>query len=204
MKLPINKFLHELSVSRNKDKIKLVFLSIGNPAQKYANTRHNAGHEVLQAAVRDLGGLSSTGSTSNATIGELSNYRNVYFAESATFMNESGKALRDVVNKIKGEEIKIIIVHDDMALEPGEVKFKLASKAAGGHNGLKDIVKYGEFARLRVGIGAPPAMDSRSVSKYVLGKFRPIEKRAFDEGIPESVALIKQIASALEYKKTSP
>lgn len=200
MKVPINKFLHELSVSRNKDKIKLVFLSIGNPAQKYANTRHNAGHEVLQAAVRYLGGASSN-STGNATIGEFSNYRNVYFAESSTFMNESGKALRDVLNKVKGEEIKIIIVHDDMALEPGEVKFKLASKAAGGHNGLKDIVKYGEFPRLRVGIGAPPAMDSRSVTKFVLGKFRPIEKKAFDEGIPETVAIIKQIASALDYKK---
>lgn len=202
MKIPINKFLHELSVSRNKDKIKLVFLSIGNPPAQYTGTRHNAGHEVLQAAVRDLGGSSGTTSTRSAVIGEFGNYSNVYFAESSVFMNESGKALRDVLNKVKGEDIKIIIVHDDMTLPPGEAKFKLASKAAGGHNGLKDIVKHGEFARLRVGIGEPPAMDSKTVAKFVLSKFRPIEKRAFEEGIPESVAIIKQIADTLQYRKS--
>ncbi|MWN89732.1 aminoacyl-tRNA hydrolase [Gilliamella sp. Pra-s65] len=176
--------------------IKLI-VGLANPGNEYAATRHNAGAWfVEQLAERYNQPLKNEpkffGYTSRVSI--LAH--DVRLLVPTTFMNLSGKAVQAMATfyQIKPEEI--LVVHDELDLNPGIAKFKFGG-SHGGHNGLKDIAnKLGNnlnFYRLRIGIGHPG--DKNKVVGYVLNKPSKPEQELIDKAIDESVRSINVLFS---------
>lgn len=172
--------------------IKLI-VGLGNPGDKYADTRHNAGEWLMERLARRFNVIFNTeskffGHTARAMI----NGNEVRFLVPTTFMNLSGKAVGALANfyRIKPEEI--LVLHDELDLPPGSVKLKLGG-GHGGHNGLKDIVaalgNNNNFYRLRIGIGHPGHRDL--VAGYVLNKPSPSEREALDKALDEAADCVQ-------------
>ncbi len=146
-----------------------MIVGLGNPGAEYVGTRHNAGFEVVDSLARKLciegwkkkfGALFAQGEVDG--IGLM-------LIKPQGYMNRSGQAAATATGFYKLGLEKIVVVTDDLALEPGRIRFRVKG-SSGGHNGLKDIIgKLGseEFARLRVGIGQN---DREAAESYVLKK----------------------------------
>jgi PTH1 family peptidyl-tRNA hydrolase len=108
-----------------------------------------------------------------------------------TYMNESGRSIAAAARFFKVEPGALVVVHDDVDLEPGRLQARLGGGLA-GHNGLRSIaqaLRTNDFLRLRIGVGRPGRGDHRTVSDYVLSKFDPET---------EVDALIARAADAVE------
>ena len=162
-----------------------LMLGLGNPGEKYRNTRHNAGFMALAtlAVKKELGDPSTFKSSLvlKARLGET----RVIMAWPQTYMNLSGVAARELVNYYKVDPGSILVIHDDMDLEVGRLKAAMGGGSA-GHNGLISLMGEldEDFARIRIGIGRP----ARSVmggdwSPWVLSPPSSSELEAFDSSI---------------------
>ena len=161
--------------------LKLV-VGLGNPGPEYAETRHNLGFKVIEALDEALG-ISATKQKFGARVGDgYFQGRRVLLMKPWQFMNRSGQAVATAVGFYKLDLADLIVITDDLALEPGRLRIR-AKGSAGGHNGLADIIaKLGgnEFARCRIGVGACPPW--RAVD-YVLGKPSPEDRALLNDGI---------------------
>lgn len=150
-----------------------IIIGLGNPTEKYKNTRHNAGFMVLNYLADKLGGNFSDESKFKAQILKGNLCANpVLLVKPQTFMNLSGESVALILNYFKADISDILVVYDDISLDLGTLRFR-ANGSDGGHNGIKSIIKClgnnKNFARLKVGIGPqPPYMPSE---KFVLGEF---------------------------------
>lgn len=180
-------------------------VGLGNPGPKYKDTKHNIGFNVIDNIVYKL---------------KLKNYiekymsivyhikeKDVYLIKPQTFMNNSGIALKQFVEKTKTEPQNILVIYDDMDLEIGSIKLK-PSGGSGGHNGVESIIRElrtQDFPRLRVGIGRPPSKEQ--VVDYVLSSFEykdlPIIKKAIEKAsdcalrsIDEPLELVMNVCNA--------
>ncbi|MHC4519846.1 MAG: aminoacyl-tRNA hydrolase [Planctomycetota bacterium] len=161
--------------------LKLV-VGLGNPGPEYAETRHNLGFKVIETLDEVLG-IAVKKQKFGARVGE-DHYRGrkVMLMKPWQYMNRSGQAIATAVGFYKLDLADLIVITDDMALEPGRIRLR-AKGSAGGHNGLADIIaRLGsdEFARCRVGVGQCPgpwAVD------YVLGRPRAEERPLLNEAI---------------------
>ena len=167
--------------------IKLI-VGLGNPGDKYADTRHNAGEWLIARLARRFNVTLNAENKFSGYVGKtLINSKEIRFLVPMTFMNLSGKAVGALANfyRIKPEEI--LVLHDELDLPPGSVKLKLGG-GHGGHNGLKDIVaalgNNNNFYRLRIGIGHPGHRDL--VAGYVLNKPSPSEREALEKALDEA------------------
>ena len=167
--------------------IKLI-VGLGNPGDKYADTRHNAGEWLIARLARRFNVTLNEENKFFGKVGKtLMNGKEIRFLVPTTFMNLSGKAVGALANfyRIKPEEI--LVLHDELDLPPGSVKLKLGG-GHGGHNGLKDIVaalgNNNNFYRLRIGIGHPGHRDL--VAGYVLNKPSPSEREALEKALDEA------------------
>ena len=147
----------------------LLVVGLGNPGEKYDGTRHNVGADVVAVLAARHGEKLKPGRqaalTAEIRFGEM----RMALAFPQTFMNHSGRSVRDLASRFGIEDpSRMLIIHDELDLEPGRSKVKLGGGLA-GHNGLKSIKRHiqtQEFARVRIGIGRPPG--SQSVSDFVL------------------------------------
>ncbi len=163
--------------------MKLV-VALGNPGDAYARTRHNVGWLVADHLAHHLGARF----TSEKFGAELAEARTgderIWIMKPQMFMNHSGEAVGPALKFWKLELDDLVVVHDDMELEPYRVQLKVGG-GHGGHNGLKSLnahVGSPGYARVRVGVGRPPApVDS---ADYVLGRF----PRADDAALEACVA----------------
>lgn len=151
-----------------------LIVGLGNPGQKYANTRHNAGFFVIDELARRLNAPESRkrfrGEVSEARRGD----QRIVLVQPHTFMNDSGVTVREAIQWYKVPLDRVLIVVDDLDIPFGDLRVR-ARGSAGGHNGLKSIIQLlgsQEFARLRVGIGRG---RSATVS-HVLSRFAPEEE----------------------------
>ena len=146
---------------------------LGNPGNRYEKTRHNIGFMVVDFII-DL--LNPTPISKSQFKGELYKKDNLYFLKPHTFMNLSGESLLAVKNYFKIDEI--IVIHDDLDLNYGVIKFKRGG-GNGGHNGLKSIDKLigTDYVRVRLGIGKPKRED---VVNFVLSNFDTKERECLD------------------------
>ena len=172
--------------------IKLI-VGLGNPGDKYADTRHNAGEWLIARLARRFNITLNAENKFSGYVGKtLINSKEIRFLVPMTFMNLSGKAVGALANfyRIKPEEI--LVLHDELDLPPGSVKLKLGG-GHGGHNGLKDIVaalgNNNNFYRLRIGIGHPGHRDL--VAGYVLNKPSPIEREALEKALDEAANCVE-------------
>lgn len=174
--------------------IKLI-VGLGNPGDKYAETRHNAGEWLVERLAHRF---NTTLNPENKFFGKIArtlvNGKEVRLLVPTTFMNLSGKAVAALSGfyRIKPEEI--LVIHDELDLPPGSAKLKLGG-GHGGHNGLKDIVaKLGNnnnFHRLRLGIGHPGHRDL--VAGYVLNKPSPSDRQALEKALDEATDCVEMI-----------
>jgi PTH1 family peptidyl-tRNA hydrolase len=153
-----------------------LFVGLGNPGSQYENTRHNIGFRVIDKLVDDL---DARDISKTSFQGKLYRSANSLFLKPTTFMNLSGKSLQSVKHFYKVELDEIIVIHDDIDLPFGTVRFKKGG-GHGGHNGLRSIDTHitKEYLRVRVGVGKPE--HKSQVSDYVLHDFSEEEFKVLD------------------------
>ena len=174
--------------------IKLI-VGLGNPGDKYTDTRHNAGEWLIERLARRFNvSLNPESKFFGKTARTLVNGKEVRLLVPTTFMNLSGKSVGALASfyRIKPEEI--LVIHDELDLPPGTAKLKQGG-GHGGHNGLKDIVAQlgnnNNFYRLRIGIGHPGHRDL--VAGYVLNKPSPADRDALEKVLDEATDCVEMI-----------
>ncbi|ABC79896.1 MULTISPECIES: aminoacyl-tRNA hydrolase [Anaeromyxobacter] len=166
--------------------MKLV-VGLGNPGEEYARTRHNVGF-VVADRLAQLAGASFTAKKFAAELAEARlGPERVWILKPQTYMNHSGEAVGAALRFWKLGLDDLVVVHDDLELEPFRVQLKVGG-GHGGHNGVKSVnahVGSPEYARVRVGVGRPPPrMDP---ADYVLGKFAKGEDAELDLCVEQAV-----------------
>ena len=150
-------------------------VGLGNPDDKYIDTRHNTGFKVIDSLAQELGiDVRKRKFGSRFGLGEFADNK-LILLKPWQYMNRSGQAVATAGGFYKLNIGELIVVTDDMDIEPGRIRLRYKG-SAGGHNGLADIIqKLGtnEFARCRVGIGQSAEADAIG---YVLGKPQEDEK----------------------------
>ena len=170
-----------------------LIVGLGNPGKEYAQTHHNVGFMVLDRLAQkngieviDLKGKALTGK--GMICGEK-----VLLAKPQTYMNLSGESVRALSDYYKIEPQDILIIYDDIDLEPGKMRIR-KSGSAGSHNGMKSIVQHlgtTEFPRLRVGIGGKP--EGWDLADYVLSKIVPESDKELSAGIANAADAVELI-----------
>jgi PTH1 family peptidyl-tRNA hydrolase len=154
-----------------------LFVGLGNPGSQYENTRHNIGFKVIDKLVDD----SCARDISKTSFqGKLLRTWDAIFLKPTTFMNLSGISVQSVKHFFKIELEDIIVIHDDIDLPFGAVRFKRGG-GHGGHNGLKSLDAHitQEYIRVRIGVGKPTHRSQ--VADYVLHDFCTDEMSALEK-----------------------
>ena len=148
----------------------MLIVGLGNPGPNYEQTRHNIGFMVIDELIKRQNAQKLSSSNFD---GELFKFKNHFLLKPLTFMNLSGNSIVAVKNFYKIDEV--VIIHDDLDLPFGTLRFKKGG-GDGGHNGLKstDEKITREYIRVRMGIGKPE--HKAQVSSYVLSSFNDEEK----------------------------
>lgn len=162
-----------------------IIVGLGNPGDKYADTRHNVGFKVIDV----LAGALKT-DVKKRRFGARLGFcdfedTKLILLKPWSYMNRSGQAVADATSFYKLSLCDLLVIVDDMALEPGRIRLRAAG-SAGGHNGLADIIeKLGteDFSRLRIGIG--PSGEKDAVD-FVLDKPTKAETKLLDKAVEKS------------------
>lgn len=165
-----------------------IIAGLGNPKKEYDNTRHNIGFETIDA-LADKYHISVMDVRNKAITGKgMINGQKVILAKPLTFMNLSGESIRPLADYYKIDiETELIVISDDISLPPGQIRVR-KSGSAGGHNGLKNIIRQlgsEGFQRIRIGVGEKP--KGYDLADYVLGHFSKEEKPLMKEGVEKAL-----------------
>ena len=167
---------------------------LGNPGRQYEKTRHNMGFDTIDELIErhriPQGGIAHKAMYGKGMIaGEK-----VLAVKPLTYMNLSGEAIREYVNYYKMDpETELIVIYDDIDLEPGQIRIRKKG-SAGGHNGIKSIIAQigtQNFYRIKVGVGAKP--KGGDLADYVLGRFSPEERELVDKAICDAADAVEMI-----------
>ena len=168
----------------------LLVVGLGNPGREHERDRHNVGWMVADELARRMDGRWRAKFS-----GQLAEFRldvlRLALLKPETFMNDSGRSVAAATRFFKVEPESLLVVHDDVDLEPGRLQARAGGGLA-GHNGLRSLAQTlgtQEFLRLRIGVGRPGRGDPRSVADYVLSPFE------LDEDVG---ALVSRAADAVE------
>jgi len=170
----------------------ILFVGLGNPTPNSQDNRHNIGFKIIDAINQNFGlskqkpkfkGLLTTGNVSN---------KKVYAIKPLTFMNSSGICIRELIEYFKIDAKDVIVFHDDVDIDFGNIKAKFGGSSA-GHNGIASIDKFigKDYSRVRIGIGKPD--PKISVSDYVLNNFNEEEKKQLEKitkNIIDSISIL--------------
>jgi len=177
-----------------------LIVGLGNPEEKYKQNRHNVGFMVIDAL---LGDLAYTTIKKANFKGHLYKYKETLFLKPLTYMNLSGESVRAVSDYFEPQ--KIIVIHDDLDLEFGALRFKFAG-GNGGHNGLKSIDSHigKDYFRVRIGIGKP--QDKDKIVSHVLSDFSIAQKEKLSDILANakdgSLALLQEELNTVSQKYT--
>jgi PTH1 family peptidyl-tRNA hydrolase len=166
-----------------------VVVGLGNPGPRYAGTRHNVGYAVVDALAEGphAGRFQAR---FQAAVAELAGEPDkVLLVKPQTFMNLSGRCVREVVDYYQVAPDGLLVVCDDFNLPLGKLRVR-ARGSHGGHNGLRDIQGHlgtAEYPRLRIGVGAPP--EDEAVD-HVLGRFRPAERPVIADAVARAAQAV--------------
>lgn len=159
---------------------------LGNPTKEYDKTRHNVGFSVIDV-LADRYQIDISEKKHKALCGRgVIEGQKVLLLKPQTFMNLSGESIRAAADYYKIEPEEMIVIYDDISLDPGQLRIRLKG-SAGGHNGIKNIIANlgtQDFPRIKVGVGAkPPRMD---LADYVLSRFGAGEQKLMEEAFGEA------------------
>lgn len=178
-------------------KTTVLIVGLGNPGEKYAHTRHNAGFEVISRLEEHYGvklrrRLLLQGMTAEVTDGETK----IVLCEPQTFMNRSGECVRRLLARFKVPQENMLVIYDDIDLPPGKVRVR-RNGGPGTHNGMRSIescLGKTDFPRIRVGTGDRP--KGQDLAAWVLGHPGPEERKlleaAFDRAAECAMTWAKQ------------
>lgn len=168
-----------------------IIVGLGNPGPEHLLTRHNAGFWFVDALAAKAGARfrSHTKFQGEICRTQLSGGE-VTLLKPMTYMNRSGLAIRALFDYLKVQASEVLVVHDELDLPVGEVRFKLGG-GAGGHNGLRDTITHlgPDFWRLRLGIGHPG--DKSEVIDYVLRRAPQEEEARLLESVSEAIPALQ-------------
>jgi len=153
-----------------------LIVGLGNPTSRYRNTRHNLGFMVLDSLAGKWEKQFRKGKGHYKLIKTAVGSQRVILAKPTTYMNRSGVAVYELVNKYDVKLFNLLVLCDDLSLPLGKLRLRKKG-SAGGHKGLTSIIAAlgsEEFPRLRFGVGYNPLIDA---SEYVLSPFLPIERK---------------------------
>jgi PTH1 family peptidyl-tRNA hydrolase len=182
-------------------------VGLGNPGSEYAQTRHNVGFWFIDLLSRQQGAALRADRKLHGEAGSIRlEAQELRLLKPATFVNRSGQAVAALASYYKLSPAEILVIHDDLDLEPGVIRLK-ANGGHGGHNGLKDIIAHlgGDFPRLRIGIGHPGHRDR--VVDFVLGRPSADEEglilQAINQGLDTLPMILTQgLAKATQHLHT--
>lgn len=181
------------SEPRSGDMQRTLIVGLGNPGKKYARTRHNVGTDAIELLAKRLNVSLKVGrdraQIAETRIGDEA----VVLVIPTTWMNESGEAVGPIARRYKIPVANIIIIHDELDLEPGAVKLKMGGGLA-GHNGLKSVSQHigtNDYARVRIGVGKPTSKEQGA--DHVLSSIPPAERKVLDVAVEVACDAVERI-----------
>ncbi|MCP4481746.1 MAG: aminoacyl-tRNA hydrolase [bacterium] len=164
-----------------------LIIGLGNIGDKYQDTRHNIGFKIIDEIIaKDL--CSPFYNFENCAL--IKKGGNIIYVKPTTFMNNSGQAIRRLMDYYKISLADILVVFDDMQLDLGNIRLKIKG-SSGGHNGIKSIIQHlgtPNFARLKIGVGE---CTQAELSKFVLSKFKKADLKVVEEMIGRAASAVK-------------
>jgi PTH1 family peptidyl-tRNA hydrolase len=173
-----------------------VIAALGNPGREYSSTRHNAGWILLDALAQKAGAEWKEESRFPATVAKATfGGATLFLVKPLTFMNESGVPLANFLRFHRLELNSMVVLHDDIAFEPGQMRLTQGGSAA-GHNGVASCIQHlGEaFIRSRIGIG-PKRHPSQDLADHVLGKIPDADLALILKNIPDFILGLETLIS---------
>lgn len=174
----------------------IVIAGLGNPGLQYAATRHNVGFMAVDRLARDKGVAFNKSEHHGKTGFYFDGGEKVLLVKPQTYMNESGRCVREIVDYYKVDLSDLIVIYDDVDLAPGGLRIRKKG-GPGTHNGMRSIVDElgsGDFPRIRIGIGSQPA--GWDLADYVLSQLGGDDRRVIDD----TVALAAEAAALMVEK----
>ncbi len=172
-----------------------LFVGLGNPGDKYTATRHNAGFWWVDQLAAQTNSKLVLDAKFFGVASKLSQTADTWLLKPTTFMNASGKAVAALANYYKIAPAQILVIHDELDLQPNTAKLKKGGGNS-GHNGLKDITAAlgtQDFWRLRIGIGHPG--DRSEVVNFVLKAPTKDEQAAINQCVDDSMQIVPYLLS---------
>jgi len=166
-----------------------VIIGLGNPGRQYEDTRHNVGFMLLDRLAASAGVAFQSAPKFQCHLAKLPD-GGTLLLKPQTFMNLSGRAIRQVLSFHKWLPENILVVYDDAALALGTLRFR-EKGSAGGHNGIKSILEHlgtDAFPRLKIGIGSS---EHGSMVGHVLGKFSPDERPLLENTLATALEAVQ-------------
>ena len=182
----------------------IYLIGLGNPGKKYCNSRHNIGFLILENFSKKHNSKFSLKDKVKSFFSEFKIEDSTYrlFLPN-TFMNNSGEAVRAIVDWYKINLDQIFIIVDDKDLPIGKIRFRKKG-SSGGHNGLKNIIEKlqtQDFNRVRIGIGSPTSMNGKNnfnTISHVLGNISSEEKSVLDKVYEKVIKSFEQLNTKKE------
>jgi PTH1 family peptidyl-tRNA hydrolase len=167
-----------------------IIAGLGNPGEKYERTLHNAGFWFVDALAQKYGGSFRYEKKFDADYCRINLHgEDVWLMKPQTYMNESGGAVRGMLDYYRLRPSELLVAHDEIDLEPGTVRLKMGG-GHGGHNGLRDVIRHcgADFMRLRLGVGHPGHKDQ--VTSYVLQRASTDTGISIERNVDDAIAVM--------------
>ena len=168
-----------------------IIAGLGNPGKKYENTRHNMGFLAVDLLAEKYD-IRIDKIKFKALVGEgrIAGQK-VLLVKPQTFMNLSGQSIVEIMNFYKEDVENLIVIYDDISLEPGKIRIRKKG-SAGGHNGIKNIIAQlgtQNFQRIKVGVGEKP--KGWDLADYVLGHFSKEDRGLVDDALKRAAGAVE-------------
>ncbi|WP_057804172.1 aminoacyl-tRNA hydrolase [Pediococcus stilesii] len=177
-----------------------MIVGLGNIGREYDQTRHNTGFMVVDTLAK-RNNVTNFKIQNDAMVGDFRvNGEKILLVKPTTYMNDSGRAVRPLMDYYDIDLSNVIIAYDDMDMPVGKIRLRQKG-SAGGHNGIKSIIAHvgtDKFNRIRVGIDHPV---KESVVNYVLGKFRKDQQDDFEIGIQTAADALESWITEEDFSK---
>lgn len=171
----------------------MLIIGLGNPGDEYQGTRHNVGFEVIDTLTSGANAKLKKKKCLSLTAEMVLGSKRVILAKPQTYMNQSGRALRLLVEGFRVGLDDLLIIYDDIDLPLGQIRIRKAGSGS-GHKGVNSIIESlgtSEFARLRVGIGTPE--EEMDTADYVLSRFKEDEREVIGRAIEVACQAVEEI-----------
>ena len=170
-----------------------LIIGLGNPEEEYNNTRHNMGFNTINKIAKQYNVSINKNKFQGLYEIAIIEGQKVILIKPQTYMNLSGNCVKEFVDFYKIEKEEILIIYDDMDIEPGKIKIRKKG-SSGGHNGMKSIIQMlgtEEFPRIRIGIGRPK--HNGDEINYVIGAIPEDEMPKLEEGVEKAKEAVIEI-----------